>query len=257
MIILLSPAKTLNETFPDFLPNGLEEEFQRPMFWQDTKILGEILTEKSPLDIQNLMHVSEKIADLNFGRYQSFPQIINTENSYPALNCFEGDVYKKIKQKDYSKKEWQFAQSHVRILSGLYGLLRPLDLMYPYRLEMGTKLLNPRGKNLYEFWGDSITDAINAAPSSVVVNLASQEYFKVIKPKQLTGRLIHIDFKTRKKDQWKTVGILAKRARGTMTNWIIKNQIINPDKLKEFTEDDYQFMPQISDKNHWTFGVNN
>jgi cytoplasmic iron level regulating protein YaaA (DUF328/UPF0246 family) len=262
MLILLSPAKTLNEKFPIFPPGAekIAEAFTEPVFFEQTKkIVGE-LQQKSPEQIGQLMHVSEKIADLNVGRYHSFPQSLNQNNSYPALSCFMGDVYKPINNDFFSLQEWELAQKQVRILSGLYGLIRPLDLMYPYRLEMGTKLklseetLNT--KNLYEFWGDKITDRINdhceKQGIKTIVNLASQEYFKSVKPKKLSAQLISIDFKNHnKKGELKTIAIYAKKARGLMTNWVIQNNISEVEDLKKFP--DYVYQPTTSTDSNWVF----
>ena len=246
MKILLSPAKTLNETLVDLAVS----DFTQPIFWDQAKQLAEILQTKSPTDIQSLMHVSEKIADLNVGRYQTFPNKLTDENAYPALHCFQGDVYRGIDEQNFTSSEWQFAQKHVRILSGLYGVLRPLDLMYPYRLEMATKLVNPRGKNLYEWWADQVTEQID---DDLIINLASQEYFSVINPDTLTGKFINVHFKENKDNTYKVVAIHAKRARGVMTNWIIKRGIVSVEDLKKFDKNDYIFNLSLSDKQNLVF----
>lgn len=265
MLILLSPAKTLNEQFP-LLPTEVKKMASaclEPEFFEQTKILVAELQKKSPEQIQKIMHVSQKIADLNFGRYQSFPHFLNQENAYPALSCFMGDVYRPIMTENFSLQDWRFAQDHVRMLSGLYGWLRPLDLMFPYRLEMGTKFREesleisdqPCG-DLYEFWGDRITDKLNeyceAKKISTVVNLASQEYFGVINTKKLAPKLLTINFKDHnKKGELKIVAIHAKKARGLMTNWVIENAITEVEALKNFP--DYTYQPELSTDSNWVF----
>lgn len=265
MLILLSPAKTLNENFPS-LPLGSkknDQAFASPIFFDQTKQLVTELQKKSPEQIQQLMHVSEKIADLNVGRYQNFPESLHQNNAYPALSCFMGDVYRPIKTENFSTDDWALAQKQIGMLSGLYGLLRPLDLMYPYRLEMGTSFREHvlvRGDqefvNLYQFWGDSITDKINdhCAKEGIetIVNLASQEYFKSVKPKKLLPKLLTIDFKNHnKKGELKTIAIYAKKARGMMTNWVIEQGITDVELLKKFPF--YEYQPAVSTDKNWVF----
>jgi len=238
-----TPAKTKTKTMPDFL--------------DDSQILIDRLREFSALDIAELMHVSMKIAELNFDRYEGWTSDLNTDNAKQAMFAFKGDVYGGLDADSFSAADIKFAQKHFRMLSGLYGLLRPLDLMYPYRLEMGTRLDNERGKNLYEFWGSTITGAINkqlkATKSDVLINLASNEYFKSVKPKELNGEIITPAFKEYKNGEYKMIGIYAKRARGLLSRYIIQNQLSNPEDIKNFDEEGYKFNKKLSKGNNWVF----
>jgi cytoplasmic iron level regulating protein YaaA (DUF328/UPF0246 family) len=203
------------------------------------------------------MDISENIARLNVGRYKTFSTPFNMKNAKQALFAFKGDVYSGIDAENFSEDDLSFAQDHLRILSGLYGCLRPLDLIQPYRLEMKTKLANPRGENLYKFWGSSITDAINEELKKqkypVLVNLASNEYFKSVKPKMLEGELLNINFKETKNGKTRIIATFAKRARGLMADFIIRNRIEKPADLKKFKVDGYRFIGQLSDDKQWTF----
>jgi len=219
--------------------------------------LVEELRKKSSNDIQKLMSVSVKIADLNVERYQSFKTPFNTKNAKPSVLAFKGDVYTGLQAGDFSEEEMQFAQEHVRILSGLYGILRPMDLMQAYRLEMGTKIPNAGGKNLYEFWGEKITKTINkdlkANGGNAIVNLASKEYFHSVKTKSLQGDLYHINFKENRNGTYKIISFSAKKARGIMARYIVQNNITNPEDLKKFGEDNYCFNPDLSSEKDWVF----
>lgn len=189
MLIVISPAKTLDYETP-----AKTKTFTLPDYLDDSAELIHRMREFSALDIAELMHVSSKIAELNFDRFEAWNKNFTEKNAKQAALAFKGDVYTGLDAESFSAKDFKFAQSHLRILSGLYGLLRPLDLMQPYRLEMGTKLINERGKNLYEFWGDTLTDGLNAQlkkiKSEYLINLASNEYFKAVKPKQINGEVI-------------------------------------------------------------------
>lgn len=248
MQVLLSPAKSLNENFPE----NFSPKVSQPIFFEQTKILAEILIQKSPADLQSLFSVSEKIADLNVGRYQNFPTELHKKNSFPALTCFDGAVYKPIETEKFSTEDWNFAQQNLKILSGFYGFLRPLDLLYPYRLEMGTKLANPAGKNLYEFWSEKITTALNKK-NEPIINLASKEYFSVLNEKKITQPIFHIHFKENKNGRLKIVAIHAKKARGAMANQIIQQKITDPQKIKNIEILDYKFLPAESDEQNFVF----
>ena len=208
-------------------------------------------------DIQQLMSVSENIAKLSADRYKSFNTPFTPKNAKQAIFAFKGDVYSGIDIEKYRDADLKYAQNHLRILSGLYGCLRPLDLIQPYRLEMKTKLHNVRGDNLYQFWGDRITDELNKElvqqKHPVLVNLASNEYFKSVKPKQLKGRLLNINFKETRDGKTRVVAIFAKRARGMMTDYILRNRIENPDDIKKFKQGGYRFRKELSDDKQWTF----
>ena len=248
MLILISPAKTLDYSIPSFKSHTL------PDFQSDAQSLVRIMKKKTAKEISGLMHISDSLATLNEERFKTFQKEFSFENSKQALLAFKGDVYTKIDVDEYREEDFDFAQNHLRILSGLYGLLKPLDLIQPYRLEMGTKLENRRGKNLYEFWDKKIAKAINqVAQGSPIVNLASQEYFKAVHQKTLKSPLVTIHFKEFKNDSYLVVGFFAKQARGMMTNYAIKNRITDPQLLKSFNEDRYEYSDQLSIETDWVF----
>jgi len=199
------------------------------------------------------MSISDKLSKLNFDRFQTFSTPFTLTNAKQALLAFKGDVYNGIDAPSLSSQDLDFAQSCVRMLSGLYGVIRPLDLIQPYRLEMGTRLENDKGKNLYEFWSDKISQILNEDESSVIINLASNEYFKGIDKKSLNAKIINIAFKELKGDTYKIIGIYAKRARGLMVNYMIKNRITKSDDLKNFNVEDYKFRQDMSDELTWVF----
>ena len=248
MLILISPAKTLDYSVPNF------KEFTQPDFQQDVKSLILVMRKKSAKEIGELMHVSDSLAALNEERFKTFQKDFNPDNSKQALLAFKGDVYMRMDVENYTTADFNFAQDHLRILSGLYGLLKPLDLIQPYRLEMGTRLENKKGKNLYEFWDKKIAKAINAtADGQPIVNLASQEYFKAVDQKTLKSPLVNIHFKEFKDGTYQTIGFFAKQARGMMTNFAIKNRLTNPEDLKLFNEERYEFSQFLSESNDWVF----
>jgi len=248
MLILISPAKTLDYSAPDF------KESTQPDFQTDTRSLVRIMKKKSAKEIGELMHISDNLAELNEQRFKNFHTDFTEENSKQAILAFKGDVYTKIDVEEYTKDDFDFSQEHLRILSGLYGLLKPLDLIQPYRLEMGIKLENKKGKNLYEFWDKKIAIAINeAANGHTIINLASQEYFKSVHLKTLQSPLINIDFKEYKNDSYKIIGFFAKQARGMMSNFAIKNRITDPEQLKTFNEGGYEYSDKMSDQKNWIF----
>lgn len=201
--------------------------------------------------------VSENIAKLNVMRYKSFNTPFTTKNAKQAIFAFKGDVYSGFDLDQFNEDDYAYAQDHLRILSGLYGCLRPLDLIQPYRLEMKTKLLNERGENLYQFWGDRITKSLNKElkkqKEPVLINLASNEYFKAVKPKLLIGRFLTVNFKETKDNKTRVVAIFAKRARGMMADYIIRNRIEKPQDIKEFKLGGYKFNKALSDDKQWTF----
>jgi len=252
MIAILSPAKT-----QDFESKPFTRTLTQPRFQQESSVLIAELRKLKRPEIQKLMDVSEKIADLNFGRYKNYQSLYNPTNSKQALLAFKGDVYRHIQVDEYSEEDFQFAQQHVRMLSGLYGLLRPLDLMQPYRLEMKIKLANKKEKNLYEFWGTKLTEMLKVdladQGDEVLINLASMEYSKVIQDDALGARIITPVFMEQKKGGPKIVAIFAKLARGMMTNFIVRNRLKNPDDLKQFDQDGYQFNSELSEGDRWVF----
>lgn len=237
MITLISPAKTLDLCTSD-LPIHSLPDFQKEIFE-----LVRIMKKKSIGDIQELMGVSENLAVLNKHRFMDFQKSFDIQNSKQALLAFKGDVYMQIDVENFSKEDFEFAQEKLRILSGLYGLLKPLDLIQPYRLEMGIRLENKKGKNLYEFWGTRIAKAINeVAKGETLVNLASQEYFKAVDLKSLKPKVITPIFQEYRNGKYEVIGLFAKKARGMMVNHIIKNRINEPELLKTFNEGKYEWI---------------
>ena len=252
MIIILSPSKGQNFETP-----GPVKKHTKPACLKDTELLIKELRKIDTAGIQALMDVSENIANLNVERYRMFKTPFTLKNSRQAIFAFKGDVYSGIDIDTFSADDFDYAQEHLRILSGLYGCLRPLDLIQPYRLEMKTRLDNPRGGNLYQFWGDGITDSLNKAlkkqQQPVLVNLASNEYFRVIQQKSLEGRLLNINFKETRQGKTRVVAVFAKRARGMMANYIIRNRAESPAALKKFRAGGYRYSKELSDDRQWTF----
>ena len=252
MIITLSPSKG-----QDFETPRLTGKYSRPANLKDSELLIRELRKVKTADLRELMGISDNIARLNVGRYKSFKTPFSVKNSRPAILAFKGDVYSGIDVENFTADDFDYAQDHLRILSGLYGCLRPLDLIQPYRLEMKTRLKNPRGDNLYQFWGERITESLNGElerqQQPVLVNLASNEYFKAVKPRLLQGQLLNINFKETKAGKTRVVAIFAKRARGMMTDFIVRNRIETPAAIKKFRRDGYRFSRELSDDRQWTF----
>jgi cytoplasmic iron level regulating protein YaaA (DUF328/UPF0246 family) len=255
MIIVISPSKTL-----DYESVVNMKQHSMPVFLDDSAKLIEILRKKTPKKLTELMGISDKLAILNAKRYQDFQAPFTMHNARQAIFAFKGDVYEGIDINNYSESDLDFAQKHLRILSGLYGLLKPLDLIQPYRLEMGIKLVTPRAKDLYGFWGNKITREINSAlegqESPFLINLASQEYFKAVNEKNLNGRLVNTIFKEKQSGSLKVIGLFAKQARGRMASFIIKNRIDGPQGIKDFNESGYKFAPRLSDDANYIFTRN-
>ncbi len=252
MLILISPAKTLDYESP-----LATTEHTQPQLLDKSQELVDVCRELTTQDLSELMDISPKLAELNKQRFCNWEPIFNLENARQAILAFKGDVYAGLQAQDFTKKDFEFAQKHLRMLSGLYGLLRPLDLMQPYRLEMGTRLNNPAGKDLYGFWGETITDHVNQALQAqgddLVVNLASDEYFKAIKINQLQGRLIKPVFLDEKNGQFKVISFYAKKARGLMSRFIIKNQLTQAEQLKDFNLEGYVYSAEHSNEDELVF----
>lgn len=245
MLIVISPAKTLDfET-----PSTVGKHTQSPLLKSSEQLI-DVLTTKSPADIEKLMGISPKLAELNVERYHHWSRPFRKSNAKQAILAFKGDVYEGMQAQTFNQQQMDYAQDHLRMLSGLYGVLRPLDLIQPYRLEMGIKLANPNGDNLYQFWGDTITKNINkqlkAIDSKVLLNLASNEYFKSIKVKELNADVISPVFKDWKNGDYKLISFFAKKARGTMSAWVLKNRIEDPASLKKFRLDGYRYSAKES-----------
>ena len=247
MLAVISPSKT-----QDFEPTQVEV-FSQTRQIEQSQVLVDLLKDKTQDDIASLMSISDKLSKLNFDRFQTFSTPFTLGNSKQALLAFKGDVYNGIDVPSLSLDDLEFAQGHLRMLSGLYGVIRPLDLIQPYRLEMGTKLKNSQGKNLYEFWNDQISQVLNEDESEVIINLASNEYFKGIDKNSINAKIINIAFKELKNDVYKIIGIYAKRARGLMVNYMIKNRLTEPESLKDFNVEGYQFRQAMSDDLTWVF----
>lgn len=245
MLAILSPAKTLDYESP--VP---DLPLTKPDFLPQTKELLGILRDLSPQEVGSLMGISDKLAALNVARYADWSPRFTEKNSRAAILAFMGDVYEGMQASTFSAADHDYAQEHLRILSGLYGLLRPLDRLQPYRLEMGTALANPAGRNLYAFWGDTIAKALNKALAAqgdeLLVNLASDEYNKAALTPALKARVITPQFREEKDGQFKMVSFYAKRARGLMASYIVKNRLSEVDALKDFQVDGYAFNKKLS-----------
>ena len=247
MLALISPSKT-----PDFSPCGINS-FTQTRQLDYTQKLVNILKNKTQSQISKLMALSEKLSKLNFDRFKAFKTPFSLDNAKQALLAFKGDVYNGINASSLSVKDLDFAQKNVRMLSGLYGVLRPLDLIQPYRLEMGTKLSNAQGNNLYDYWGSGISEVLNEDEEKLIVNLASNEYFKAIDKKLLKAQILDIVFKEKKNDTYKVIGIYAKRARGLMINYIIRNRLTDAEVLKDFSDEGYLYNQDLSSDSTWVY----
>lgn len=240
MIAILSPAKTL-----DYSPTQKSFDPTLHVFPKETNTLVGALKKKSKKKLKALMSISDNLAEENVLRYQQFEETFTSSNSKEAIFAFKGDVYRGFDAESLTKAQINYAHKHIRILSGLYGLLKPLDLMQAYRLEMGTKLSTRKGKNLYQFWNNKITDALNDELEShkekIIINLASNEYFKSVKPKNLNAEIITIHFKEYKGDDLKFISFNAKRARGLMARYIAINKPKHVDELQAFNYEDYSY----------------
>lgn len=252
MLILISPAKTLD--YDTALPT---DRHTLPRLLAHSQQLIDLSRSLSASEIASLMSVSDKIAQLNVARFRDWQPEFNFANSRQAIFAFKGDVYTGLDAYSLSDQQLEYAQQKLRMLSGLYGLLKPLDLMMPYRLEMGTRLKNPRGSNLYAFWDHHITELIqqdlDANHSQLVVNLASDEYYKAVKESQLKAQVIKPVFLDQKNGKYKVVSFYAKKARGLMARYIIEQQIQDPEQLKDFGVDGYYFDATSSTANEWVF----
>jgi len=256
MFAVLSPAKKLDlEPLPSALNSHLR--FTVPSLVHETKALMAETKKLSSADLSKLMKLSEPLAELNYNRFQSMTLPINESNGKAAVLTFNGDTYHGLDASSFSTKDLQYAQKYLGILSGLYGILRPLDLIQPYRLEMGIRLKTDRGTNLYSFWGKRITETINdylkASNSSTLVNLASNEYFKSVASKEIEGEVITPHFKEIKDGTPKVVGFFAKRARGMMARYLIKNRLKHAPDLQSFNEGGYEYDASLSTETDWVF----
>ncbi|HCR3982973.1 TPA: peroxide stress protein YaaA [Kluyvera ascorbata] len=252
MLILISPAKTL-----DYQSPLATTRYTQPMLLEHSQQLIGVARKLSAPQIKALMGISDKLADLNATRFHDWHPDFTPENARQAILAFKGDVYTGLQAETFSEADFDFAQKHLRMLSGLYGVLRPLDLMQPYRLEMGIRLENPRGKDLYQFWGEEITHTLNAAlhdqGDDIVVNLASDEYFRSVKPKALKGQIIKPVFLDEKNGKFKVISFYAKKARGLMSRYIIENRLSKPEQLTGFDSEGYFFDAESSSAEELVF----
>ncbi len=255
MLILISPAKTLDYETPP-----ITNEFSQATYLEHAQLLIERARNYTVADISQVMKVSEKIATLNVERFKNWHTPFTQENAKQALLAFKGDVYTGLDATSLSEDDLAFSQQHLRILSGLYGLLRPLDLMQAYRLEMGRNIDTARGKNLYQFWGEIISDGINSQLEEIhspyLINLASNEYFKSVKPALIQGEIITPEFKEYKNGHYKIMGVYAKKARGKMSRYIIQNRLKEPEQIKAYNLDGYAYNEQLSNGTSWVFSRN-
>lgn len=252
MLLVISPAKTL-----DFETRSHTQRFSQADYLPQAQSLIDLLAPMPPQDIAQLMKLSDKLAALNTARYGSWHRPFTMDNAKQAILAFKGDVYTGLEADTLTDAQLEFSQSHLRILSGLYGLLRPLDLMQPYRLEMGTKLANPKGKDLYTYWGNTLTEGLNQLlnqqTNPILVNLASNEYFKAVTTKRLAGRVVTPVFKDRKHGNYKIISFFAKKARGMMARYIIENELTEVDDIKAFDQSGYYYSAVESTPDQWVF----
>jgi uncharacterized protein len=252
MLIVISPAKTL-----DFETAPITNIHTQPEFMKETRQLVKQLKKMTPAEVSSLMKISDKLGVLNYLRFNEWKTPFTLSNAKQALLAFKGDVYTGIDAESFSSQEFKFAQKHLRILSGLYGVLKPLDLIQAYRLEMGTSLENKKGKDLYDFWGTKITEQINqdlkASKSKYLINLASNEYFKSLQAKDINAKIIVPVFKDYKNGKYKIISFLAKKARGQMSAYIIKNKLKDPEDIKAFNVGGYKYNKSGSNESNWAF----
>ena len=248
MLVVVSPAKSV-----DFETKAKTRKFSQPEFLSESRALIKDLRKLEPDELSELMNISSKLADENHQRFANWHTPFDLDNAKQAIFAFRGDVYLGLQAEDFSTADLNFAQDHLRILSGLYGILRPLDLMQAYRLEMGRKFASNGAQSLYEFWGDKITDKLNedlhAVKSKLLVNLASNEYFKSVQPKRLDAEIVTPAFKDWKNGEYKMISFFAKKARGLMSAYIIKNRITKASDLEGFDSEGYEYNASLSKPN--------
>ncbi|WP_438970848.1 peroxide stress protein YaaA [Methylophaga sp.] len=251
MLMVISPAKTL-----DFDTDPVTKEFSQPRYLDASAQLIDELKQMSTAEIASLMKLSDKLAGLNAARYGDWQTPFNLDNAKQAVLAFKGDVYTGLDAETMGNAEFGYAQQHLRILSGLYGVLKPLDLIQPYRLEMGTKLGNKAGKDLYQFWGSRLRESLEQEPAfddGILINLASNEYFKAVEAKKLKARIITPVFKDWKNGQYKMISFYAKKARGLMSRYIIDHQLNDAEAIKRFDSGGYRYNAEMSKGDDWVF----
>ncbi|WP_148714142.1 peroxide stress protein YaaA [Chitinolyticbacter meiyuanensis] len=248
MLMLISPAKSLDYASP--LPTG---HHTQPQYLKQSKTLVKLLKPMAPAELSALMEISDELAVLNAGRYHGWKPPFTPDNARAAVFAFNGDVYEGLDAYSLDDSERQYLERHLRILSGLYGLLQPFDLIQPYRLEMGTRLANEHGKDLYAFWGETLAKAVNKQADKVVVNLASDEYFKSVGARRVKHRLVTPVFEDWKGDRYKIISFYAKRARGLMVRYAAQRGLTEVDELKAFDLDGYRYVADASNTDTWVF----
>jgi cytoplasmic iron level regulating protein YaaA (DUF328/UPF0246 family) len=252
MLTVISPAKTL-----DFVTPSITNKHTNPDFLDHSSELIQILKKHPPKKLKKMMKISDKLAELNVQRFNDWNLPFTQDNAKQAILAFKGDVYLGLEAEDLTSRDLNFAQKHLRILSGLYGLLKPLDLIQPYRLEMGAKLKNRAGNDLYQFWGKQLSTSIETELAShrsrVLVNLASLEYFKSLHGNDLSVKVINPVFKDYSNGRYRVLSFYAKKARGFMANYIIKNRINKAEDLKTFDTDGYKYSKTLSSEDQWVF----
>lgn len=252
MLAILSPAKSL-----DYESELITQQSSQPQFVSESQQLIQRLRKHDPAQLASLMKISDTLAELNHRRYAEWTAEFDSTQARPAVLAFKGDVYLGLDAYSLSADDLNWAQQHLRILSGLHGMLRPLDAIQPYRLEMGTPLATSQGKNLYEFWGTKVTDALNEAIDAqrqkILLNLASNEYFKVVDKQKLDARVINIHFKEWKNGQYKIISFYAKKARGAMARYLIEKRVDSLELLQAFDHDNYSYQPAMSTDQDWVF----
>jgi cytoplasmic iron level regulating protein YaaA (DUF328/UPF0246 family) len=249
MLLVISPAKTL-----DFETAPVTKVYSQPRFLKQSQQLIDELQNLSVQDVATLMKLSDKLAGLNVARFQTWQTPFDLDNAKQAVLAFKGDVYTGLDTDSLDESDLEFAQQHLRILSGLYGVLKPLDLIQAYRLEMGTKFTNEKGKDLYQFWGNTIRESLESElTDGVLINLASNEYFKAAQAKKLNAKIITPVFKDLKNGQYKIISFYAKKARGLMSRYIIQQRIEDPEQIKQFDTDGYRFSNEMSSGDDWVF----
>jgi cytoplasmic iron level regulating protein YaaA (DUF328/UPF0246 family) len=252
MLAVLSPAKTL-----DFDTPSPTRKHSLPVYLDESKQLIETLRTQSPADLAQLMKMSTNLADQNYQRYTEWHTPFTSGNAKQAALAFKGDVYLGLDPATFSERDFSWAQKHIRILSGLHGILKPLDLIQPYRLEMGTRLKTGRGDDLYQFWGQKITDELNAALAEqkrpVLINLASNEYFDAVDASRVDARIVTPTFKDLKNGRYRFMSFFAKRARGMMASYLVKNRVSTLKALREFDWGGYYYSEEMSQGDDWVF----
>ncbi|WP_075182323.1 peroxide stress protein YaaA [Pantoea sp. 1.19] len=255
MLMVISPAKTLDYDSP-----LATQRYTQPALLKEAQTLINITRDLTPAQVASLMRISDKLAGLNAARFHDWRPEFTPDNARQAILAFKGDVYTGLQAETFSEADFDFAQRHLRMLSGLYGVLRPLDLMMPYRLEMGTRLANPAGNDLYHFWGETLTETLNAALAEqgddVLINLASDEYFNAVKPDVLNGRIVKPVFLDEKNGKFKVISFYAKKARGLMSRYIIQQRLTRPEQLTAFDVDGYRFDADASQQDTLVFRRN-